>query len=247
MLRPLRCLAIPAVLALSAALAACGDAPTNPTSFARQAGGRTWVAIAEPAGLPEARTWLPYLPADASARVRAMVSDARSLRRDGKLEDALEAEAGARLAAATLVSANPAPGRVRAGIAALEEWEARAAERRTAGSYPELDSLASMVAERRAAAEAALAAGDARGAVLRLAEGAEAARGASPVVVALRLVRDAEARIDGDPSPSADLRRARLLLRLSREAMATGDQTRAMKRAWYALQLIDADAVAKGR
>ena len=116
---------------------------------------------------------------------------------------------------------------------------------RASGSYPGLDSIAAIVAERHAAALAALAAGDTRGAVLRLAEGAEAARAASPVAVALRLVADAERRIDGDPAPSADLKRARLLLRLSREAMATGDQTRAMKRAWYALQLIDADAAAK--
>ncbi|HKP74596.1 MAG TPA: hypothetical protein VJT67_03590, partial [Longimicrobiaceae bacterium] len=86
MLRSLRSLAIPAALALSAALAACGDAPTNPTSFSREAGGRTWVAIAEPAGLPDARTWLPYLPPDASAQVRAMVGEARAMRRDGKLE-----------------------------------------------------------------------------------------------------------------------------------------------------------------
>jgi len=61
------------------------------------------------------------------------------------------------------------------------------------------------------------------------------------VAVALRLVVQAERRIDGDRSPSPDLKRARLLLRLSREAMATGDQTRAMRRAWYALQLIDAE------
>jgi hypothetical protein len=247
MLRPLRSLAIPAALALSAALAACGDAPTTPTSFAREAGGRTWVAVAEPAGLPEARTWLPYLSPDAAGRVRAMVADARTARRAGKLEEALQAEAQARMAAATLVTAPPSAGRLRAGIAALEEWEARAAERRASASYPGLDSLAAVVAERRAAAQAALAAGDARGAALRLAEGAEAARAASPTVVALRLVADAERRIDGDPAPSAELRRARLLLRLSREAMATGDQTRAMKRAWYALQLIDADAAARAR
>jgi hypothetical protein len=62
----------------------------------------------------------------------------------------------------------------------------------------------------------------------------------APETVALGLVSRAEQRIDADPAPTPDLRRARLLLRLAREAMATGDQTRAMKRAWYALQIIDA-------
>ena len=57
--------------------------------------------------------------------------------------------------------------------------------------------------------------------------------------MALRLIADAERRVGADPQPSPELRRARMLLRMSREAMATGDQTRAMKRAWYALQIID--------
>jgi len=230
-----------APLAVSAALAACGDAPTMPTSFVREAGGVTWVAVREPAGLPEARTWLPYLDAASAARVREVQAAAEAARMAGRLEEAMEGDAEARMAAASLLAADPPPAAVRAGIAALEVWESRAAERLGTGRYPGLDSVAAVVATRRAEAVAALAQGDARGAVLRLAEGGEAARSASPVAVALRLVVQAERRIDGDRSPSPDLKRARLLLRLSREAMATGDQTRAMRRAWYALQLIDAE------
>jgi len=230
-----------APLALCAVVSACGDSPTLPTSFAREAGGTTWVAVREPAGLPDARSWLPYLSAADAARVRQVRAAADAARQGGRLEAALEMDAEARLAAASLLAADPPPARVRAALGALREWEARAAERLQAGSYPALETVAAVVAARRAEAEAALARSDARAAVLRLAEGAEAARSASPVAVALRLVERAEQRIDGDPSPSADLKRARLLLRLSREAMATGDQTRAMKRALYALQLIDAE------
>ena len=235
-----------APLALCAVVSACGDSPTLPTSFAREAGGTTWVAVREPAGLPDARSWLPYLSAADAARVRQVRAAADAARQGGRLEAALEMDAEARLAAASLLAADPPPARVRAALGALREWEARAAERLQAGSYPALETVAAVVLARRAEAEAALARGDARAAVLRLAEGAEAARSASPVAVALRLVERAEQRIDGDPSPSADLKRARLLLRLSREAMATGDQTRAMKRALYALQLIDAEDARRG-
>jgi hypothetical protein len=247
MRRFLRSAACAAALALSAALGACGDAPTLPTSFAREAGGRTWVAVAEPKGLPEARTWLPYLATASAERVRALHAAAGAARRAGRLDEAMETDAAARLAAAGLLETDPPEARVRAALAALVEWETRAAERLEAASYPALDSVARVVAVRRGEAEAALAASDARGAALRLAEGAEAARTMSPVAVALRLVEDAERRIDGDASPTPELRRARLLLRLSREAMATGDQTRAMKRAWYALQLIDAEEAGRSR
>lgn len=236
-----------APLALCAALAACGDAPTLPTSFAREAGGTTWVAVREPAGLPDARSWLPYLSAGDAELVRQAQASAEAARRDGRLEAALEMEAQARLSAASLLASDPPPARVRAALLALEEWEARAAERLDAGRYPTLQAVAAVVAARRAEAQAALARGDARAAVLSLAAGGEAARSASPVAVALRLVASAEQRIDADPSPSPDLKRARLLLRLSRDAMATGDETRALKRALYALQLIDAEDARRGR
>ena len=226
--------------ALCGALAACGDAPMLPTSFAQQAGGTTWVAVTPPARMPDARTWLAYASPDAAARVRGMLTEASRARRAGMLETALAVDAqAARMSAAFLVSAPPAP-RVIGAVSAVREWEQRAGDRLRAGVYPGLDSALATVSAHRAAAEAALARGDARTAVQRLADAAEAARAFAPEAVALSLVARAEARIDADPSPTPDLKRARLLLRLAREAMATGDQTRAMKRAWYALQIIDA-------
>ncbi|HEX9939921.1 MAG TPA: hypothetical protein VGB15_22495 [Longimicrobium sp.] len=229
-----------ACLAAALALAACGDGPTLPTSFAREAGGRTWVAVAEPAGMPDARTWLPYLaPADAQ-RIRAMVHDAARVRRGGELETGLEQEARARLGAARALAHDPPAPRVMGALAAVREWETRAADRLRAGSYPGLDSAVTAVAALRAQAEAALDRGEPRAAALLLAEAGEAARDHSPMRVALRLLQRSEQRIDSDPEPTPDMRRARRLLRGAREAMATGDQMRAMKRAWYAQQILDA-------
>ncbi|HET7463725.1 MAG TPA: hypothetical protein VFJ82_20890 [Longimicrobium sp.] len=222
------------------ALSACGDAPTLPTSFAQEAGGRTWVAVAEPAGMPDARTWLPLLPRPEAGRIRLLLADAERLRRGGDLEGGLAAESQARLAAAQALAGDPPPAGVNAALAAVREWESRAADRLRAGHYPGLDSTVVAVAAQRALAEAALARGDRRAAAALLAQAGETARVYSPVRVALRLVERAEQRIDADPSPTPVLRRARLLLRTAREAMATGDQTRAMKRAWYAQQIIDA-------
>lgn len=229
-----------AIAAAVLALAACGDAPTLPTSFAQQAGGRTWVAVAEPAGMPDARTWLPFLTRPDAQRIRGMLADAGRLRRGGDLEAGLDAESAARVEAARALAADPPQPSLVAALSALREWETRASDRLRAGQYPALDSAMAAVATRRAEAEAALAQGDRRGAAAIVAEAGEMARDWSPVRVALRLVESAEARIDADPAPSPDLRRARLLLRTAREAMATGDQTRAMKRAWYAQQIIDA-------
>ncbi|HEU0053161.1 MAG TPA: hypothetical protein VFQ39_08280, partial [Longimicrobium sp.] len=69
--------------ALCALLAACGDAPTAPKSYVQEAGGALWVAVVEPAGMPDARTWLPYVPlaSPAQARVRALRDEAARERR----------------------------------------------------------------------------------------------------------------------------------------------------------------------
>ncbi|HEX6746606.1 MAG TPA: hypothetical protein VF092_04865 [Longimicrobium sp.] len=227
-------------LALCGALAACGDAPTLPTSFAQEAGGKTWVAVTPPAGMPDARSWLAYTSRPLAAQLREMTQQAARARRAGMLEAALEMEGQATRLAASFVTTDPAAPKVMGAIGAVREWEHRAQDRLRAGDYPELAAALSTVAAHRAAAELALSQGDRKTAVLRLADAADAARPFAPQAVALDLVARAEARIDGDPSPTPDLRRARLLLRLAREAMATGDQTRAMKRAWYALQIVDA-------
>jgi len=232
--------ALLAALGAAWTVAACGDAPTMATSFAQQAGGRTWVAVAEPAGMPDTRTWLPWVaPAD-GRRIRTLVAEAAKLRRAGQLEAGLHLEAQARLAAAQFLAHDPPPAPMTSALMAVREWETRAADRLRAGQYPGLDSTLAVVSAGRAAAEAALDRGDARAAAGLLAGAGETARDYAPVRVALRLVERAEQRIDAEAAPTPDLRRARLLLRTAREAMATGDEMRAMKRAWYAQQIVDA-------
>ena len=137
----------------------------------------------------------------------------------------------------------PAAGTGGAGLGAMVEWSRAHAERLGAGATRAADGRRrGLRAPRRG--RAALAHDDARMAVLRAAEGAEAARSASPVgwrcawcsgpsrhrrrPVAVRRPEAARA-----PAPAS---RAR--------GDATGDQTRAMKRALYALQLIDARSAA---
>lgn len=228
------------------ALAACGDAPTLPDSFAEQAGGKTWVAVSEPRGLPDAQTWLRWDSPSGAAEVRALLAGAAKAREAADLDAAMALESRARTAAASALAADPPAARLSAASSALREWETRAAERLASGPYPALAATAAAVSADRAEGDSLLSAGDLRGAAARFARAGEAARTVSPNAVALSLVASAERRIDADPDPSAGLRRARLLLRLSREALATGDQTRAMKRAWYALQLIDAEGKPAG-
>ena len=230
--------------------AACADAPTEANSFVHEAGGSVWVAVAPPAGLPDTRAWTPFLAkgSEAERAVRHLAEEAKRARRAGELERAASLETQAARAAAGGVAQAPPPVRLLSAVAALDSWLGRAEERLQSGSFPELERAAERVREMRNAARASMTQGDSLRAVVQLTEAAEAAREFAPMAVALRLVSRSEARIDAEAEPSQNLRRARLLLRTAREAMATGDETRAMKRAWYALQLIEAEeAAAAGR
>ncbi len=232
-----------AALLVALAAAACGDLPTGADSYVREAGGATWVAIVEPAGLPDARTWLPYVPAGspALAAVRQLQAGAAKARRDGRAEEALALDAQAARAAAAAVAAAPPPQMALEAVAALESWVQRAEARLATGSFPDLAAAVERVQAERDAARGFLAAGDTNAAVGALARAAEAARELSPVAVALRAIAAAEARIAAYDTPSDELRRAARLLRSAREGLATGDNARALQRVLYAIQLIDAE------
>ena len=247
---PRRVPARPLVFGFAALLlGACADSPTGPTSYVHEAGGAVWVAVAPPAGLPDLRTWTPFVAPGSPAQreVKRLHDESGRARRAGELERAAELEAQAARLAAESIATSPPPVKLLSSIAALDAWTERAEERLASGSFPGLDSAAARVRELRNAARASLVQGDTNRAVLEIAAAAEAARGYAPLAVALRLVTQAEARIDDTPDPSQNLRRARHLLRTAREAMATGDQTRAMKRAWYALQLIELEEAGGAR
>jgi hypothetical protein len=241
-LLPSRRLACAALLAALAA-SACGDLPTGADSYVREAGGATWVAIVEPVGLPDARTWLPFVPpgSPALAAVRQLQAEAGKARRAGRAEEALALDAEAARAAAAALGAAPPPQVALGAVAALESWVQRAEARLATGSFPELAAAAERVRAERDAARGLLAAGDTNAAVLALARAAEAARELSPLAVALRAIGAAEARIRAYEAPSEELRRAARLLRAAREGIATGDNARSLQRVLYAIQLIDAE------
>ena len=221
-----------------AALGACADAPSAPESFVREAGGATWVAVVEPAGLPSARTWLAGGGAEGDA-ARATLAEAARVRRTGAIEASLALENRAAREAAAALTRAPDAQVVLSALAAADEWVQRSSVRTAGARFPDLARAEAGVRELAARSRSLFAAGDTLGAVRELTRAAEWARSWAPMSVALRVVRDAEARIDATPNPSAGLVRARRLLRGAREGIAIGDHARALQRAMYALQLIE--------
>ncbi|HEX6037643.1 hypothetical protein [Longimicrobium sp.] len=235
---PARMLALAAVLAL----AACDDAGTAPTSYVQVVSGGAWVAVAEPQGMARADTWLPWLAEDgaAAAQARQLREAAGRARGAGRIEESLALEDDAlRLVAGSLARA-PDPLRVLVPLAALDSWTDRARERLATGRYPELEAAAMGVSAEAAAARGAMVAGDTTVAVLHIARGTILAREHSALGVGVRLLASIEERL-GKPGAgeSANVRRARRLLAGAREGLATGDTVRALRRAVYALQLLE--------
>lgn len=237
------------LLALAAVLstAACDDAGTAPTSYVQAVAGGAWVAVAEPQGMARSDTWLPWLAADgpAAAQVRQLRDAAGRARGAGRVEESMSLEDDALRLAAGSLARSPDPVRgVLVPLAALDAWNDRARARLETGRYPQLATASAAVAAEAASARRALAAGDTLEAVVHLANGTLAARHQSTLGVGLRLLAAVEARL-GPPKnmDSTNLKRARHLLAGAREALATGDSMRAMRRAVYALQLLDQEGI----
>jgi hypothetical protein len=235
--------ALPCALATLLLLAACEDAPTAPTSYVQHAAGGVWVAVTEPMSLPRVDTWLPYVGAAEAGTLREMRDRAGRLRTSGRVEDALEVDDEIMRLSARSLARTPEPARLLASAAALDEWADRARARLQTGSYPELAGAVLAVTTEAEAARAQMAAGDSGRAVMHLTRGAIAAREHAPLAVGLRLMAAVEARLARERGESAGVRRARHLLADAREGLATGDSLRALRRAVYALQLLDAEGI----
>lgn len=243
-LRP-RSRALHAALAALLLLAACEDAPTAPTSYVQHAAGGVWVAVTEPQSLPRVDTWLPYVDGEgvAAGVLGELRERAARYRTAGRVEDALQVEDEMMRVAAGSLARAPEPARLLASAAALDEWADRARARLQTGSYAELSAAVRAVTTEAEAARAQMAAGDTNAAVLSLTRGALAAREHSPLAVGLRLMGAVEARLAAGAGESDGVRRARHLLADAREGLATGDSLRALRRAVYALQLLDAEGI----
>jgi hypothetical protein len=235
------------VLAAALALAACDDAGTGPTSYVQEVSGGAWVAVTEPQGMARPDTWTAWLPAQgpAAARVRELRDEAGRARRAGRVLESLRLEDEAMLMAAGSLARTPDPMRVLVPLAALDAWTDRARGRLETGRYPALAAAVAAVSAEADAARDAMAAGDSLKAVGHLARGTVAARAQSPLGVGVRMLAAVEARL-GAPraQESANLRRARRLLAGAREGLATGESMRALRRAVYALQLLEAEGIA---
>lgn len=235
---------LPALAAL-ALLAACEDAPSAPTSYVQVVAGGTWVAVAEPAGMARPDTWLPYAAEGGPAweSLRELRAAAGRARGEGDIERALQLDDEALRLSALSLSRVPEAQRVLLPLAALDAWTDRARARLESGSYPELEATAATVRAQADAARASLALGDTMKAVVHVTRGTLAARRLSPMAVGLRLMASVEARLGDGKGESAGVRRARHLLRDAREGLATGDSVRALRRALYALQLLEAEGI----
>lgn len=227
--------------ACALALAACEDAPTSPTAYRHPAGGTTWVAVSSPRGLPESRTWLPFVQgrADAAKRVEVLREEARRLRGSGELEAALRAEEAAHRLAAASVDRAPDAATLLQGFAAVDAWIGAAGRAVVSTPSPELEEAVAEVRRERARAGTLLAAGDTTGAVVHLSGAAAAARAHAPGAVALRIYARADSLVRTAGLSRGDSIRAVRLLRHTREAILTGHSGRAFRRAAYALQLVD--------
>lgn len=241
----LRALAASACCCL--ALAGCRDDVTGPSAQAHPAGGRMWAAVSPPGGLPDDRTWLPFLSArkgertPAAERVEALRQKGRLLRKTGDLDGALRAEQLAAETAAGALAKAPDARTVGAALDALDAWAREVEGKLEETRVPELAASLETVLSSREGAAAALARGDTLEAVGHLARASSAAREQAPDAVAVRVFARAEAivREHERDMPARERARAERLLRWSRDAVLTGDPERAFRRAVYALQLVE--------
>ena len=240
--RPLRRLAARlALAALGLAAGGCADAPTFPAALQWLADGEEWVAVLPPAGLPQAADWARFAgeeEAPALAKELASVETSVALALShGDVAGAARLRADAVLLLGRSIRRAPDAAILHDGATAVDLWGARVRETVKVEQAPALAAALDTIAATRTRAALALESGDSVAAALALLDAGERIRSWSPMVVAVRLVDRAEARVGALPTGTLAATRARHLLLSSRQALRSGDPMRAMQRAIYALQL----------
>lgn len=237
----IRRVAVTAVALL--AIAGCRDAPTMPDPVQQLAGGEAWVAIPEPTGLPSLDALLPYVGDGPAApvvpRLRALAAAARQARLDGQLDRAIELDREAVHLAVASLERPPDAALLFGALHALGEWSDRVERGVDVKAYPEIASSVRLVRRSSDAAREAMERGDTAVALLRTMHAAEAVRAHSPTTVALRVLGRAESRLRAHEGRSEAVARAIHLVRSARRELVAGDPSRALRRALYALQLIE--------
>lgn len=239
---PARRVAVTAIALL--AIGGCRDAPTMPEAVQQIAGGEAWMAIPEPASLPSLDDLIPYVTDRSRAtpllpRLHALTAAAREARVDGRLEQAADLDREAVHLAVASMERSPEPTLLFESLHALGEWSDRVELGVDLSVYPEIASSLRVVRRSSDAALDALERGDTAVAVLSIMQGAEAVRAHSPTTVALRVLARAETRLREFEGGVAPVDRAIHLVRSARRELIAGDPSRALRRALYALQLID--------
>lgn len=240
-----------AIGALAAVAAGCGDAPTGPRALV--IAGKTEAALQVAAALPTlprliestVRQGAPTLPnGDSLVRAEALWREAQGEAREpvaAKLRESAYRLAVPALAARLDVNA------VKQAHAALEAWLDTATPAVERAGLADLTAALADGRDYLARARAAQARGDAPGAVQATLRAADRLLATSPQAVSERLLRVGEAalatrRASGtqeDEREQLDLRRADRLLRGARQALKEADYTRAIHRAYYAVQLLE--------
>ena len=226
------------------AIGGCRDAPTMPEAVQQIAGGQAWMAIPEPASLPSLDDLIPYVADRPDTppvlpRLRALTLAAREARVDGRLERAADLDREALHLVVASMERSPEPTLLFESLHALGEWSDRVELGVDLSVYPGIASSLRVVRRSSDAALEAMERGDTAVAVLRIMQGAEAVRAHSPETVALRVLARAEARLRAYEGGAGPVERAIHLVRSARRELVAGDPSRALRRALYALQLID--------
>lgn len=221
-----------------------------PDTVQQIAGGEAWIAIPEPAGLPSLDALLPYVgdgPAAGAValELHALAGAAREARLAGNLERAAELDGEAVRFAVGSLERTPGPALLYESLRALDEWSDRVETGVDLRVHPEIGSSLRLVRRSGDAAREAVERGDTAFALLRIMHGAEAIRAHSPTTVALRVLGQAESRLRGRAGRSEAVERAIHLLRSARRELVAGDGTRALRRALYALQLLEGRQLAE--
>lgn len=231
-----------AIVAIAGVLA-CGDA-RDPVSLLTTA--ETAPALDLDAPLPTLPTLVqqvlapagpPLAPADATRLLDAFATWTSASIGDVPAEQDAERARARQMAAPVLAAA--------LGIAKIEDLNARLQTWTTLGLLvagdrdPELKAALRSSAAALRSADERNAAGDLAGSLAATMEAAESLEQATPYAVADRLLRNARGRFDSlEVSDDVSRERADRLLRGAEEALAAGDYPLAIRRAYYARELL---------
>lgn len=239
-----RTLAFVALVAVAAA--GCIDRTSLPTAYVRPAAGEMWVAVTPPAGLPDIAMWASLANrSDAvgrasAARVETLRKEATAAWKTGRVERSKELQEEALDSIVAHLAEMPSAVTLRDAAASLSVWLERTHAEVDLGAFPHLARAVAEVEHERDRTRTALAGGDTVAAMRALMRGAARIRSEAPAAVALRVLERTERRLTAEAAEDTALVRPLHLVRSARAALLEGRSDRALRRALYAAQLLDA-------